>query len=673
MIIMKLKFLLLFFPISIFAQVSPFGTGQIINQVIGNLQNPAAVFQSNSGYGNNGFLFDPSTILPTNTYDIYVPTTYDGSEPYGLITYIDSDNDGGFQASWIPVLEERKLIWIAADNAGNTVNTDYRISAGWSAVYRMKELFNIDDSRIYASGQSGGARMAQTLAYIYPEWITGSLPLCGASYPLMVDQDYETNNPDSHYEVILNFTQADVNYIKGFDRRYAVMTSFDDFREGDIMNIYYGGFDRDGIDGKFLETAGGHCATSAIHFRDALNFVEHPDQLIQNDDFTNQSPATGLDYQRKNSGIENSKMILFDNQIANEDVSFVKTRNGISWNNTMGSIVETSFKWDIANSQSAVFSMSAIEFESDELYCRNNGFINDSTSNKIAVFIVNSGNMRQAHIVSYKPNAIDTLFSGQFLDWTGLTDLKIKWHLWNNEWRVEFSEHFSSSIVLNASVRLLDDLRAVRIRWAEMNSNVGYWNSTDWSNGAYIILGAQKAEIQSLQEVQINQLSFISGAENHVFNTNPQISISQNSSTLTAESGFATYNWFLNGQIISTSNSPILLDCVEGEYYVEAVSENGCIATSNAVIVDFAMILESDIVEPMIYPNPSHGQIFINSLKALQSVTIRDMTGRAVYFENKVDNGLKEILINATYLNPANYIVEIVDGTSVYYKKISIR
>ena len=134
-----LGFILLMKAGSLFGQASPYGTGSIFNQVLGNLQDNSVIFESNTGLGNNGFFPDPSAILPNAGFDIYVPASYDGSEPYGLITYISSTNDGGIKPEWIPVLESHKLIWVAGDNLGNSQQLDIRLGTAWAAVYRMKE------------------------------------------------------------------------------------------------------------------------------------------------------------------------------------------------------------------------------------------------------------------------------------------------------------------------------------------------------------------------------------------------------------------------------------------------------------------------------------------------------------------------------------------------------
>lgn len=656
----------------VFCQTSPFGTGQINNQILGDLQNSSVVFASNSGYGNFSYLESPSSILPTNTFDIYVPTTYDGSEPYGLITYIDSDNDGGFQSSWIPILEQRKLIWVAGDNIGNPVNIDRRISVAWAAVYRMKELFNIDTNRIYTSGQSGGARMAQTLAYIYPEWITGSLPLCGASYPTPVAQDYETYSPDSYYELILNFNQADVDYIKSFDRRYAVMTSFDDYREGDIMNIYYGGFEKDGIDGKFLENMGGHCSTNGIHFTDALNFVEHPDVLIQKDDFSNTTPATGLNYQQKNAQVENGMMNLFYSSDSTESYSYIKTRNGIDWNNSLGSILETTVNWNQFSTNETFFSMRLSEFLSDTLYCQNNGFNNEGLTDKLNVILRKEGNSCEASILSFNAGVIDTLFTGQFLDWNGLNELKIKWHLWNNEWRIEFSEHFSSSQVLNSSVKLLDDLRAVRVRWSEMNGGSGYWNSTSWSTGAYLTLASENTNPISTDKIVLNDLKIISGNENFTFYTNSIVNLTQQGDSLIADNGFDQYKWYLDNDLYAVTTENIISNCVEGNYFVVGLDNEGCNAQSNNLVIDYTSIHQEKDIEFSLFPNPSDNWVKLITNDWIESVSLYDELGREVFFVKPTTKD-KEIVLSLSHLSKSIYTIKINTEPHTITSKILIK
>ena len=273
---------------------SPFGTGNHGDQLLGPLLDPGSVEASLANGGvNTGFDLD------LHTYDIHVPADYDGTEPYGLIAFINSGNNGTTPGgNYVDELAEQRLIWVAPDEVGNAVDVTTRMGLAYLGTLRAMELFNIDPSRVYAMGNSGGARSANMLAYQYPQLYTGVLARCGANYPAMVEQSYETHEPDSHYEFwgAPWFPevegQAYLDYLRGLERRFALMTSFNDFREGDMMNIYHHGFEADGLLARFIETSGNHCATNAAHIHDGLGFVDHPLWSVVDDGFDDGDPGS---------------------------------------------------------------------------------------------------------------------------------------------------------------------------------------------------------------------------------------------------------------------------------------------------------------------------------------------------------------------------------------------
>ena len=58
-----------------------------------------------------------------------------------------------------------------------------RLGASLRALYRAKELFNIDPRRIYTSGVSGGGRASNALAFLHCELIRGTAPSSGIGVP----------------------------------------------------------------------------------------------------------------------------------------------------------------------------------------------------------------------------------------------------------------------------------------------------------------------------------------------------------------------------------------------------------------------------------------------------------------------------------------------------------
>ncbi len=491
------------------AQQSPFGTGSINDQLLGPLDDLTVTFSSNAAAGSFFDNYNVQDILSTNTYDLYIPADYDSSEAYGIVLFINSGNNGGFKTQWNSVMDDRKLIWVAADNVGNAINVGIRMSYTWFALYRMQELFNIDTDRIYTSGNSGGARSVTQLTFFYPEWIDGSLPLCGASFVDSVAQDYETQQPNGHYEALSNFSDVEQDYIRSYGQRYAIMTSYDDFREGDIMNIYHNGMELEGFDGKFLETSGGHCATTTQHFLDALNFVEHPFLPVIDNQFNTTTPAVGNAFTYQNADVNVGAGTIAISPVANS-IGQAKARDLFRWNDPMGAIIETNWEYLPASANNNIVHLGIWEYRGDTMYQLKQGkqleqelgillTIDNTTPDPVVTINVNDSANLGTPIIIYQNTMTDYVAS---------EPVRVKYHLWDNELRVEFSNHFKALGGTANGVRLLDDLRSVQITWPAVNG--GLYNPSDWANGAYLTLAVQAGDTTIPASILLKNASIIS-------------------------------------------------------------------------------------------------------------------------------------------------------------------
>ncbi|BDS10378.1 T9SS type A sorting domain-containing protein [Aureispira anguillae] len=598
------------------AQISPWGTGMINNQLIDTLDNSSVVFASQSGWGNNGYYPDPNSLLPTYTYDIYIPPSYDGTEPYGLVTFINSGNNGGLFPQWRAVLDEKKLIYIAGDNIGNSINVNIRMGVAMAAVYRLKEVLNIDSTRIYTSGNSGGARMSTVLAYTYPEWFFGSFPNCGSSYPREVAQDYETQNPNSHYEYTIPFTTADLNYIRSFDRRYGILTSYDDFREGDIMNIYHNGMVEDGIKGKFLETAGPHCATTTEHFRDAVNFVEHPHIQWVEDNF-DASPVKGNGFKRRNATVQNGQLLL---QHAGASKARAYSRDPFIWNEAKGSIFSTSVQCDTATfNQNSKFHIGLVSFEDAELFCEELGTEVRPGIPNILSTIVYDNTTPSLLVVVENPNkglVSDTIFQATFSDWTIKDTLAIKYHMWDQEIRMEFGRHMNAPVISSTGAKLLDDDRSIRIRWADFGLGGSYWGNTAWQTGTLLTFASEAIDsTKNSTFMSLENVNIVSADTTNILQV-PEESILmvQNNDTLVAPDDRGPYQWYLNGVAIQGAVGNQLEVTQNGNYTVSAYTGTNCEVLSNLITMTVVGTSYQYVKDKFnLYPNPNQGSFTIET------------------------------------------------------------
>jgi len=128
-------------------------TGAVNDIALGDLVDDNVVQANEPTYINY------SVDLAAQTYDIYIPFSYDGIQPFGLISFINSGNNGAPPDAYLAALEEKNIIWIGGNNIGNPIDIKTRSGVAIGAIYRAMELFNIDPARVYGCGNSGGGAL----------------------------------------------------------------------------------------------------------------------------------------------------------------------------------------------------------------------------------------------------------------------------------------------------------------------------------------------------------------------------------------------------------------------------------------------------------------------------------------------------------------------------------
>jgi hypothetical protein len=138
-------------------------------------------------------LIDPATIESLSdgisadedvTWRMYFPDSYTPSEPAGLLVYVSPTPKGQMPRGWQPVFDEQNLIFISADRSGNRTSTKRRMLFAALAPYVVSDKYEIDASRIYVSGFSGGGKVASLAAIHFANLFAGAMYICGAeSWP----------------------------------------------------------------------------------------------------------------------------------------------------------------------------------------------------------------------------------------------------------------------------------------------------------------------------------------------------------------------------------------------------------------------------------------------------------------------------------------------------------
>jgi len=125
--------------------------------------------------------------------ELYVPERC-GAQGCGLFVWVSPSASGrlpgaerepgpaGRRSELIPVLDERGVIWVAANRSGNPEHITRRTRLALDAAHAVKQAYPVDPERVFVGGHSGGGRIASRLAVLYPEVFRGGLFNMGVDY-----------------------------------------------------------------------------------------------------------------------------------------------------------------------------------------------------------------------------------------------------------------------------------------------------------------------------------------------------------------------------------------------------------------------------------------------------------------------------------------------------------
>lgn len=209
--------------------------------------------------------------LPSEEFFVHVPENYDGKEAFGVLALIHPGDSPELPSGWEKVLAKHRLIFITAQKAGNQCQVPRRAGLTLAGILKLMEQYRIDRQRVYATGLSGGGRVAVRLAFFHPELISGALPCCGADFHEPIEKVH--SNPKDDYGV---FQVGPVSIAMARCKvRFALITGSNDTRHGNILDLYEGGFAKRKFMVKLLDRPGmGHALCDAEALDEALQFVE---------------------------------------------------------------------------------------------------------------------------------------------------------------------------------------------------------------------------------------------------------------------------------------------------------------------------------------------------------------------------------------------------------------
>lgn len=209
--------------------------------------------------------------LSQEKFYILIPRNYTGAEPFGLLVFI-SPGDGcpALPPGWAHVLQEQKLIFVAPLGVGNERAVSRRTGLAAVAACKLPELVKVDTTRVYAAGLSGGARVASLVAFLRPALFSGVFAVCGIDYPRAVPRVKATERDT--YGV---FTLGEPQVAEAKKKvKFVLVTGSQDFRYGNILDIFTGGYAPDGYAVKLIDVPGmEHTLCPAKALTEGLEFL----------------------------------------------------------------------------------------------------------------------------------------------------------------------------------------------------------------------------------------------------------------------------------------------------------------------------------------------------------------------------------------------------------------
>lgn len=200
--------------------------------------------------------------LKNESFEVFAPDTYRPEKPAGLFVWVSPGPTGATRRPETrQALADLNVIWVGANNSGNTRPRWNRMGLALDAVHNLKKLYNIDPRRIYVGGYSGGGRVSSALLMRYPEVFQGAYCFMGTDYfrPIaMTDKPgaswlpgYPQPEKDSLKEIKeshrLVLITGELDFNRAQTKAYYAEFQRDDFRHVSYIEMpgasHYGGWD----------------------------------------------------------------------------------------------------------------------------------------------------------------------------------------------------------------------------------------------------------------------------------------------------------------------------------------------------------------------------------------------------------------------------------------------
>ena len=213
----------------------------------------------------------PPFSISMEKFDIIVPKKYKKGDPHGLFIWVSPSNAPSLSPEWEAVLAEKKLIFVGAHNSGNNREVFARMRMAVDANDNMRDLYDIDDARVYVSGFSGGGRVASMLGVTYADMFTGTIAFMGTNFYTDIVTLDKTEVFEARY-----IPHEEIVAMAKTDCRYVLVTGEKDFNLKNTSAVYENGFLKEGFKSvELMNIPGqGHSPPKAEWLKKAIEFLD---------------------------------------------------------------------------------------------------------------------------------------------------------------------------------------------------------------------------------------------------------------------------------------------------------------------------------------------------------------------------------------------------------------
>ena len=288
-------------------------------------------------------------------------------------------------------------------------------------------------------------------------------------------------------------------------------------------------------------------------------------------------------------------------------------------------------------------------FSGNSLICEGDSNQFSITSSNVS-FLWESGNTTDSQ---YFSDSIDTYFI--------VTDLTTEC--------VSDTNHITTSVAAKPTLGCLTNTYEFCENTSITITETGVFNSVLWDDGSTInprvfiqsydgyILGLDTNSCKS-------DTCFITVTEQ----PNPaQATITNNNTVLSTSGGYESYQWYLDGVILTGANDSVYTALQNGNYQVEVSNSFGC-STFSSITTIASVGINEHTINGIIYPNPNNGSFTIETNQNNVTLSLYSSLGKLISTKYGAESKIH------TYQNLATgtYFLLLSDDLQVVYKKIVV-